>query len=75
MSLIGDDSKNRNHWKLAVVADLIKGRDGIVRAAKLRSSKETVERALQHLYSLELACVEEPMSTLNPATPEFEARP
>lgn len=72
MSLIGDD---RNHWKLTVVADLIKRRDGIVRAAKLRSSKETVERAVQHLYSLDLTCVEEPRSTLNPVTPEFETRP
>ena len=38
--IIRDESKNRNHWKLAIITDLIKGRDDIVRAAKLRTSKK-----------------------------------
>ena len=74
--IIQDDKRNRNQWKLAVVKGLIKGRDGIIRAASLKTSKETLERAIQHLYSLELTCLQ-PSSTLNPTAPEFNyhARP
>ena len=72
--IIQDDKKNRNQWKLAVVTHLIKGRDGIVRAAKLKTSKEILERAVQHLYPLELTC-SQLSSTLNPAAPEFNVRP
>ena len=68
--IIQDDKKNRNQWKLAVVTRLIKGRDGIVRAASLKTSKETLERAIQHRYPLELTC-SQPSSALNPTAPEF----
>ena len=44
--IIRDDNKNRNQWKLAIVTDLIRGRDGIVRGAKLRTSKDNLERAV-----------------------------
>ena len=48
--------KNRGKWKIGVVTDLIKGRDGIVRAAKLRVGASCIERAVQHLFPLELSC-------------------
>ena len=54
--IIKDEQKNRNHWKLAIVTELIQGRDGITRAAKLKTGKGNLERAIQHLYPLELAC-------------------
>ena len=57
-----------------VVTHLIKGRDDIVRAAKLKTSKEILEPAVQHLYPLELTC-SQLSSTLNPAAPEFNVRP
>ena len=63
--IIEDSSKNRNHWRLAVITDLIKGRDGIVRAARIKSSKRHPPQACNHLRPLELACVKEP------ASPEF----
>ena len=72
--VIRDESKNRNHWKLVIVTNLLKGRDGIARATKLKSGQETLKRASQHLYPLELACDVKPKSTLNPAAPEFEAK-
>ena len=71
--IVKGESKNRNLWKLAVVHTLIVGRDGIVRAAKLTTSKGEFERPIQHLYPLELQCASRPM--LNPAAPEFHARP
>ena len=54
--IIKDESKNRNKWKLGVVEELITGRDGIVRAVKLRAGKNYLERAVQQLYLLELSC-------------------
>ena len=35
--IIKSDDKNRAQWKLGVVIDLITGRDGVVRGAKLRT--------------------------------------
>ena len=68
--IIQDDKKNRNQWKLAVVSKLIKERDGIIRGASLKTSKETPECAIQHLYPLEFTCLQ-PSSTLNQTAPEF----
>ncbi|KAK3700055.1 hypothetical protein QZH41_004346 [Actinostola sp. cb2023] len=54
--IIRGDDKNRNKWKLGIVEDLIVGRDGVLRATKLRSGRGILERAVQHLYPLELTC-------------------
>ena len=54
--LVQGEKKDRNYWKLGIVNELVVGRDGIVRAAKLRSGKGMLERAIQHLYPLELLC-------------------
>ena len=53
--IIKDESRNRNTWKLWIVQNLIVGRDGIVRAAKLRVGRGEYERAVQQLYPLELS--------------------
>ena len=52
--LIKDDVKNRGKWNVGVVEELYHGRDGVVRGAKLRMRKTHIDRALQHLYPLEL---------------------
>ena len=48
---------------------LIKGKDGIVRGATLRTLNGTIERPVQHLYPMELTCDSEKYTTLNPAAP------
>ena len=56
---------------------MIKGRDGIIRAARLRAGKSYLERAIQHLYPLELSCDnwERPkQAPMNPAAREFRPR-
>ena len=71
--VIKDEERNRNKWKIGIVDDLISGRDGIVRAAKLRAGKGTLERAVQHLYPLELSCDRENVKAppqLNPEAPQ-----
>ncbi|XP_067022915.1 uncharacterized protein [Acropora muricata] len=54
--IIKSDEKNRARWKMGVVIDMITGRDGVVRGAKLRTPKSVIERPVQHLYPLELSC-------------------
>ena len=75
--LVKSDSKNRAKWSIGIVEKLIKGRDGIIREARLRAGKSYLERAIQHLYPLELSCDdwERPQQAqMNPAAREFRPR-
>ena len=53
--LMKSEEPNQGKCKLGVVDTPIEGRDGVVRAARLRSGKSFIERPIQHLYPLELA--------------------
>lgn len=71
------ENKNRNTWKLGVVSELIKGKDSIVRGAKLRTANGELERAVQHLYPpspTELTCDETNFKKPNPAAPCFQPK-
>ena len=49
------DQIPRSQWKLAKIIELIPGKDGIVRAAQIRTSNGSIlQRAIQHLYPLEI---------------------
>ena len=75
--IIKSDERNRNKWKLGIVEKLIRGRDGVVRVAKLRAGKSYLERPIQHLYPLELACdraTPAPQPTLNANAPAFRPK-
>ena len=54
--LIKGDHKNRAKWNIGIVSELITGRDGVIRGAKLRAGNNYLERAVQHLYPMELQC-------------------
>ena len=47
--LIESDSKDQNKWPLGIVERLIKVKDGVIRAVRLRSSRHHLERAVQQL--------------------------
>ena len=53
--ILKSEERNRNYWPLAIIEKLIVGRDGVVRAAKVRTRKTVLERDIQHLYPLELS--------------------
>ena len=78
--LIRGDEKNRGQWSIGVVERLVKGKDDVIRGARLKTNKSHVERAVQLLYPLELPCdVEEAVQkrgveTLNSMAPEFRPR-
>ena len=54
--IIKGDVPNRYKWKLGVVSKLINGRDGVLRGAKLQCGRDHLERAIEHLYPMELHC-------------------
>ena len=52
--LIQEDKVPRMQWLMGVVKDLIKGRDGVVRSAIIKTSKGIRFRAVQRLHDLEV---------------------
>ena len=72
--IIKGEEKNRRHWKLGIVAELITSRDDVIRGAKLRAGKSYLERPIQHLYPLELSSdmtARAPIRSLDPKAPVF----
>ena len=54
--IIKGEEQNRNLWRLGLVTEFFKRKDRILRAAKIRYGKSELERAVQHLYPMELLC-------------------
>ena len=54
--IIEGPERNRNHWTISMLDSLIIGKYRVTRAAKVRTRKSTLERAIQQLYPLELRC-------------------
>ena len=60
-----------------IVEQLIQGKDRVVRGARLTAGNSYLERPVQHLYPLELACdrpVPERGVTLSAHAPTFQPR-
>ena len=49
------DDKPRNTWKLAIIEELIRGNDGLVRAANIRTKNGRTNRPITKLYPLEIS--------------------
>ena len=74
--IIKNEELKHGRWDLGIIVKLIEGRDGVVRASKLRAGKSLLERPVQHLYPLEISCHMQDGSTLalNPDAKEFSSR-
>lgn len=75
--IVRSDERNRAKWPLGIVVKLFPGKDGVVRAVKLRAGKAYLERPIQHLFPLELSCdkqQQKPARHLNLETPPFRPR-
>ena len=71
--IVWDEDRNRNKWKLGIVSELIEGKDNIIRGAQVRTANGKLERAIQHLYPLELSC-DKPKWNPNPSAPTYTPR-
>jgi len=58
MVLVGADDQRRIHWPMARIVELIPGRDGAVRVARVKTQHGTLLRPLQRLYPLEVSVAE-----------------
>ena len=54
MVIVHDDTPHMM-WKLAVIEELIVGRDGLMQAAMIRTANGMTSRHISKLYPLELA--------------------
>ena len=67
--LIHDDTPRIN-WQLAVIEDVIKGSDGLIRAVNIRTKSGRINRPIARLYPLEVRSADTlmrpPMITVNP---------
>ena len=52
--IIQCNEKNGAHWKTGIVHQLLPGSNGITKTVKLLAGRLYLERAIQHLYPLEL---------------------
>ena len=52
--IVHEDNKPRLQWRLAIVEDLIEGKDGRVRAAHIRTNNYKTTRPVAKLYPLEV---------------------
>ena len=57
--LVGTDDKRRLLWPLAKIIELIPGRDGALRLAKVKTQHGVLLRPLQRLYPLEMSEADE----------------
>jgi putative ribosome biogenesis GTPase RsgA len=74
--IVKSDDKNRGNWPLGIVQQVFPGKDGVIRAVKLKTAKGTLERPVQHLYPMELASesVQPEANTLNPDAKVFRPK-
>jgi hypothetical protein len=70
--LIKGDERNRGKWKIGIIESFIVGRDGVIRGARLRAGKSHIERAMQHLFPMELSCDIYPTEDIGPTHEEQE---
>ncbi|XP_063384567.1 uncharacterized protein LOC134670677 [Cydia fagiglandana] len=50
---IKGEAKNREGWKVGKISELIKGKDGLCRVAKVKVGDSVFTRSIAHLYPLE----------------------
>ena len=56
VAMMNGEEKNRGLWKIGIIERLIPGRNGVVRAVRLRAGKSHLEKSIQLHYPLELQC-------------------
>ena len=74
--LLKSENKNRGAWPLGIIEETYPGKDNVVRAVRVKTSTGSLERAVQHLYPMELNCdVNKKTLPLNPQATTFNPRP
>ncbi|XP_046848215.1 uncharacterized protein LOC124441793 [Xenia sp. Carnegie-2017] len=75
--LIKSNEKNRGKWPLGIVIETYPGRDGVIRGVMLKTPNGNLERPVQLLYPMELACdrqSHEERPDLNPDAQPFKPK-
>ena len=70
--IIKGEGKNQGKWKLGIVENLYIGKDELVKAVGLRTSKSSFECTIQLLHPLELNCCTTNESEIDQLNPNVE---
>ena len=70
--IIYGEERNRGKWPLGIVQELYPGRDGVIRAAKIKTVNGHLDRPVHLLYPLELSCDVSPSTIDDQLNPEAE---
>ena len=68
--IIYGEERNRGKWPLGIVQELYPGRDGVIRAAKIKTVNGHLDRPVHLLYPLELSCDVSPSTIDDQLNPE-----
>ena len=60
--LVGSDDKKRLQWPLARIIELLPGKDGVVRTARMKTQHGILLRPIQRLYPLEVSSADDAAS-------------
>ena len=63
IALIKKDEKHMGKWNIGMVDKLYQGKDGVIRATGLKTSKSYIQRPIQYLHLLDLHCDNEKKSS------------
>ncbi len=75
--IVKTESKNRGTWPLATVKKTYVGKDEIIRGFELQTANGKLDRPVQFLNPLQLACDAKPAmkdANLNPKAPGFRPK-
>lgn len=62
--LVSDDKTPRGQWPMAIITEVLPGKDGLIRNVKVRTVKKRIlTRPVQRLYLLEEAAAESESAT------------
>ena len=77
--IVGQDNVKRLDWPLARILELLPGKDGKVRVAKVKTAMGILTRPLQRLYPMEVSSFSESVPSVFPIAPineeAVEAKP
>ena len=71
--VIKSDEQKRGEWPLGIITEFYKGKDGVIRAARLRAGKSYMERPIQYFYPMELNCDMKKAKERQPSTLDANA--
>ena len=73
--MVFNDLKPRKMWKLGIIQELLTGPDGKTRAANVKTENRVINRAISHLYPIEVSEAKSEVIVPEISVPVVSSRP